>query len=55
MNGVIDAFIVIGVVIAVGYLVGRTGVLGPTATHVLSRAAFFIASPALLFVTLARA
>jgi malonate transporter and related proteins len=55
VNGVIDGFVVIGVVIAVGYLVGRAGVLGPAATHVLSRAAFFVASPALLFMTLARA
>jgi malonate transporter len=55
VNGVLDGFVVIGVVVAVGYLVGRTGVLGPTATHVLSRAAFYVASPALLFVTLARA
>lgn len=55
MNGVIDGFAVIGVVVAVGYLVGRAGVLGPAATQVLSRAAFFVASPALLFVTLARA
>ncbi|HLU56900.1 MAG TPA: AEC family transporter [Pseudonocardia sp.] len=54
MNGVLDAFIVIGVVVAVGYVVGRTGVLGPAATQVLSRAAFFVASPALLFSTLAR-
>jgi malonate transporter len=55
VNGVIDGFAVIGVVVAVGFVVGRAGVLGPTATHVLSRAAFFVASPALLFVTLARA
>ncbi|GAA0903001.1 AEC family transporter [Pseudonocardia zijingensis] len=54
MNGVIDAFVVIGSVVAVGYLVGRTGVLGPAATQVLSRAAFFVASPALLFSTLGR-
>ena len=51
----IDGFAVIGVVVAVGFVVGRAGVLGPAATHVLSRAAFFVASPALLFVTLARA
>lgn len=55
MNGVIDGFVVIGVVVAVGYLVGRAGVLGPTATTVLSRTAFFVASPALLFVTISRA
>lgn len=50
----IDGFVVIGVVVAVGYLVGRLGILGPAATHVLSRVAFFVASPALLFITLAR-
>jgi malonate transporter len=54
VNGVIDGFVVIGVVVAVGYLVGRAGVLGPSATQVLSRAAFYVASPALLFITLAR-
>jgi malonate transporter and related proteins len=52
--GVIDGFVVIGVVVAVGYFVGRAGVLGPSATQVLSRTAFYVASPALLFVTLAR-
>ncbi|ASO20333.1 hypothetical protein FHR81_004442 [Actinoalloteichus hoggarensis] len=55
MNGVIEGFFVIGAVILVGYLVGRTGVLGPSATQVLSRTAFFVATPALLFVTLAHA
>ncbi|WP_219414601.1 AEC family transporter [Pseudonocardia nigra] len=55
MNGVLDGFVVVGAVIAVGYLVGRAGVLGPSATQVLSRAAFYVATPALLFVTLTRA
>ncbi|MEU6641804.1 AEC family transporter [Saccharomonospora sp. NPDC046836] len=55
MNGVIEGFLAIGVIIAVGYAAGRAGVLGPSATQVLSRTAFFIASPALLFVTLAQA
>ena len=35
-----------------GYLVGRLGVLGPNAPHVLSRLAFFVLSPALLFTVL---
>ena len=43
------------IVIVVGYLLGRSGVLGPAAVEVLSRLAFFVASPALLFVTLAHA
>ena len=55
VNGVIEGFVVIGVVIVVGYLLGRSGVLGPAAVEVLSRLAFFVASPALLFVTLAGA
>ena len=55
MNGVLEGFVVIGAVVAVGYLVGRAGVLGPTATTVLSRTAFFVATPALLFVTISHA
>ena len=55
MGGVVEGFVVIGVVIVVGYLLGRSGVLGPGAVQVLSRLAFFVASPALLFVTLAHA
>jgi malonate transporter len=55
VNGVVEGFVVIGIVIVVGYLLGRWEVLGPAAVQVLSRVAFFIASPALLFVTLAHA
>lgn len=51
----LEGFLVIGVVVAVGYGIGRAGVLGPDATRVLSRTAFFVATPALLFSTLARA
>jgi Ni/Fe-hydrogenase subunit HybB-like protein len=42
-------------VIVVAYLLGRSDVLGPAAVQVLSRLAFFVASPALLFATLAHA
>lgn len=55
MNGVVEGFAVIGIVIVVGYVLGRSDVLGPAAVDVLSRVAFFVASPALLFVTLAHA
>lgn len=48
-------FAIIGSVIAVGYLVGRVGVLGPTAAVVLGRAAFFVFLPALLFSVMAEA
>ncbi|WP_334121829.1 AEC family transporter [Glutamicibacter sp.] len=53
MTGVLEGFSIIWVVIAVGYLVGRSGVLGEQGRHVLSRVTFFVASPALLFTTLA--
>lgn len=53
MTGVLEGFSIIWVVILVGYLVGRTGVLGEQGRHVLSRVTFFVASPALLFMTLA--
>jgi malonate transporter and related proteins len=55
VNGVLEGFAVIAVVVGVGYVVGRTGVLGEGAVEVLSRTAFFVATPALLFVILAGA
>ncbi|MCF7551127.1 AEC family transporter [Pseudonocardia sp. WMMC193] len=54
MTGIGEGFFVIAVVIAVGYGIGRAGVLGPSATQVLSRTAFFVASPALLFTVIAQ-
>jgi malonate transporter len=55
VSGVLAGFIVIGCVIAVGYVVARAGTLGPHAGTVLSRVAFSVATPALLFETLAAA
>jgi Membrane transport protein len=55
VNGVGRRFVVIGIVFLVGYLLARSGVLAPAAVEVLSRVAFFVASPALHFVTLADA
>ncbi|MEV0903763.1 AEC family transporter [Streptomyces hokutonensis] len=55
MQGVLTGFAVIGVVIAVGYLLGLRGSLGENGRDVLTRLAFNVASPALLFTTLARA
>jgi malonate transporter len=52
---VLSGFTVVWVIILVGYLTGRTGVLGTHGQQVLSRTAFFVASPALLFDTLAAA
>ena len=51
--GVLSGFAVVWSVIAVGFLVGKTGVLGENARYVLNRLTFFVASPALLFTTLA--
>ncbi len=53
MGGILQGFAVIGTIIAVGYAFGRAGVLGPEAQNVLSRTAFFVATPCLLVTTLA--
>ncbi|WP_020580198.1 AEC family transporter [Actinopolymorpha alba] len=53
MRGVITGFAVIWVIAAVGYLISRHGVLGSGAPGVLARLVFFVATPALLFATLA--
>ncbi|WP_431861786.1 AEC family transporter [Micrococcus terreus] len=55
MLEVLSGFTVVWVIIMVGYITGRTGVLGPHGQMVLSRTAFFVASPALLFDTLSAA
>lgn len=55
MQGVLTGFAVIGVVIAVGYVIGLRGSLGEHGRDVLTKLAFNVASPALLFTTLARA
>jgi malonate transporter len=55
VSGVLVGFAIIGVVILIGYIVGRAGVLGEHAPFVLSRIVFFVLSPALLFTVLADA
>ncbi|MFJ9249301.1 AEC family transporter [Streptomyces sp. NPDC101776] len=55
MQGVLTGFAVIGVVIAVGYVIGLRGSLGEHGRDVLTKLAFNVASPALLFTTLAGA
>ncbi|MBG6238710.1 putative permease [Mycetocola sp. CAN_C7] len=55
MSGVLTGFGVIGVIIAIGYLVGRVNLLGPTSQPVLARTVFFVLSPFLLFTVLADA
>ena len=55
MTGVLIGFAIIGTVIGIGYLVGRSGVLGEAAPFVLSRIVFFVLAPSLLFTVLADA
>ena len=55
MAGVLSGFFIVWAVIGLGYLVGRTGVLGADAQQVLSRLAFYVGSPPLLFTTLSQA
>ncbi|MEU1704642.1 AEC family transporter [Streptomyces sp. NPDC005706] len=55
MTGVLSGFAVIAVVIGVGYVLGWRGTLGEPGRDVLTRLAFSVAGPALLFHTLARA
>jgi malonate transporter len=50
---VLAAFGALWVITAVGWLIGRLGLLGPGAETVLARLVFFVAAPALLLVTLA--
>ncbi|KOG30447.1 AEC family transporter [Streptomyces resistomycificus] len=53
MQGVLTGFAVIAVVIGVGYAIGRGGHLGVHGREVLTKLAFHVATPALLFTTLA--
>jgi predicted permease len=55
VSGVIAGFTVIFVIIAIGFVLGRRGVLGDEAEAVLGNLVFFVATPALLFDTLATA
>ncbi|MFD7285550.1 AEC family transporter [Streptomyces sp. NPDC059863] len=55
MRGVLTGFGVIAVVIGVGYLIGRRRYLGDNGREVLTKLAFHVATPALLFTTLAQA
>lgn len=58
MLGVLIGFAIIGVVIAAGYLIARSHLLGDDQVQVqfvLSRLAFFVLSPCLLFTVLAKA
>jgi malonate transporter and related proteins len=55
VNSVLAGFAALVAVIAVGWVAGRTRVLGDGAAEVLSRLSYFVATPALLLITLAEA
>jgi malonate transporter len=55
VNAVVGGFATLVAVIVVGWVVGRAGVLGGAAAGVLSRLSFYVATPALLLLTLADA
>jgi malonate transporter and related proteins len=55
VTGILEGFIVIVVVIAVGYVLARRGTLTPQSQRVLSEVVFYVGAPALLFITLAGA
>ncbi|MFW0786827.1 AEC family transporter [Gordonia sp. CPCC 206044] len=52
MSGVVSGFTVIFIMVGIGYVLGRTRVLGDGAHEVLSRLVFFVCTPALLFHSL---
>ncbi|WP_277675809.1 AEC family transporter [Saccharopolyspora rectivirgula] len=53
MAGVIQGFGVIAVIILVGYLLGRFGILGAPARETLTKLSFYVGTPTLLFQMLA--
>ncbi|THG29528.1 AEC family transporter [Naasia lichenicola] len=55
MIGVLTGFGIIGAIILLGYIIGRTDLLGTDPRAVLSRLVFFVLSPCLLFTVLAEA
>ena len=52
MSGVLAGFFIVWALIAVGWLTGRSGVLGPHGRFVLNRTTFYLASPALVLLGL---
>ncbi|TQK19616.1 hypothetical protein FBY40_2120 [Microbacterium sp. SLBN-154] len=55
MLSALTGFVVVGVSILIGYILGRINLLGEHARPVLARLTFFVLSPFLLFVVLAEA
>ncbi|QTX06169.1 AEC family transporter [Agromyces archimandritae] len=55
MIGILTGFAVIGLSVVVGYITGRSGILGPHAKPVLAKLTFNVLAPFLLFSVLATA
>lgn len=55
MIGALSGFAVVGFAILVGYITGRTRILGENGRQVLSKLAFYVCSPLLLFTILGSA
>ncbi|KQQ89699.1 AEC family transporter [Arthrobacter sp. Leaf137] len=53
MDGVLKGFFVVGVVMFVGYVLGKTNALGPQGTKVLSSLTFLVGLPSLMFSMIA--
>jgi malonate transporter and related proteins len=53
VGGVISGILIVAAVIAVGYLAARFGILGPEVQGALTRTAFYITNPALLYTVVA--
>ena len=53
MDGVLKGFFVVGAVMLVGYVLGRTNALGPHGTKVLSTLTFLVGLPSLMFSLIA--
>ncbi len=52
MQGVLSGFAIIGIIIGVGFLLAQLKILDATAQGVLTRVAFYVASPALMVTVL---
>ena len=52
MSGVLAGFATIGLIIGLGFLLAHLKVLDATAQHILTKTAFFVASPALMVTVL---
>jgi predicted permease len=54
VGGVVSGILIVSAVIAVGYLAARFRILGPEVQGALTRTAFYITNPALLYTVVAR-